>query len=85
MGILVIGVGLTDIAAQAVDGDVHLGELDRFQRLFLTIDEEARVFSRSLAFLNELGRLNKHAAGTAGRIKDRTLMGFDDLHHEPDN
>ena len=30
----VVGVGLLHVTAQAVDGQVHLGELDGFQRLF---------------------------------------------------
>ena len=30
-------------------------------------------------------RLDEHAARAAGRIKDRSVEGLDDLHHEADN
>ena len=42
MWIVVIGVGLLDFAAQTVHREVHLGEVDGFQRLFLSVDENAR-------------------------------------------
>ena len=40
MRVLVVGVGLADLAAEAVDGEVHLGEPDGLVDSFLAVDRE---------------------------------------------
>ena len=42
-GIVVVCVGLLDFAAQTVHRQVHLGEIDGLQRLFLPVNENAAV------------------------------------------
>ena len=44
VGLLVVAVGLLDVAAQAVDREIHLGEFDGLEGLFLTVDEETGIF-----------------------------------------
>ena len=84
MRVLIIGVGLLDIAAQAIDRQVHLGEVDGFLGLFLPIDEDAAVPAfQVLAMLpDELRRLHEHAAGAARGIEHLAAMRLDDLDHE---
>ena len=85
-----VGVGLYHAAMQAVDGQVHLGQLDGFQRLFLAVDVNA-VFRLGLGQYvlpvsgDEFGGLYKHAARAAGRVEHLAAVGLDDFHHEFDH
>ncbi len=82
--VFVVGVGLLDFAAQAVDREVHLGELDGILGFFLAADIHAAV--RAFQFLavrfDELGGLHEHAAGAAGGIEHLAAVRFDDLDHQ---
>ena len=49
--VLVIGDALLDLAAQAVDREVHARQLDGFTFLFLAGDKHAGVFAAGFIFL----------------------------------
>ncbi len=82
--VFVVGVGLLDFAAQTVDREVHLGEVDGVARFFLAADVHAafRAFQLFAVFRDELGRLHEHAAGTAGGIEHLAAVRLDDLDHQ---
>ena len=85
--VVVVGVGLLDGAAEAVHREVHLGEVDGFEGLFLSADEDVVVAGLEVAAVlgDELGGLDKHAAGAAGRVEDAAAVGLDNLDHEADD
>ena len=87
MRIFVVGVGLFDFAAQTIHREIHLGEVDGLESLFLPINEHAAVaVLQFLAMLlNELRRLHEHAARTARGIEHLAAVRLDDLHHEADD
>jgi hypothetical protein len=61
VGVFVVGDGLLNVAFQAVDGQIHLGEADRGGVLLQTPEREllGRVF---MLPLDEAGALYEHAA-----------------------
>ena len=63
-GIVVVGVGLLDFAAQAVHREVHLGEVDCLQRLLLSVNINAAVgvLEFLAVLLDEVRGLHEHAA-----------------------
>mmetsp|Transcript_44311 Transcript_44311/g.78311 ORF Transcript_44311/g.78311 Transcript_44311/m.78311 type:complete len:886 (+) Transcript_44311:1866-4523(+) len=85
-GVFVVGVGLLDLAAQVVHGEVHLGELHRLQRLLGAANEHVEV-SRlvGLVLQDEVGRLHEHAAGAAGGVEHLAAVGLDDFGHQLDD
>ena len=50
----------------------------------MALDWIGRATARPYMLAHELGRLHKHAARTAGRVEDVTVVGFDDLHDQLD-
>ena len=85
VSVLVIGVGLLDIAAQTIDGNVHFGKFDSFERFFLPVNKEARILAGRFTRFDKLCGLHEHAARAAGGIKDSAVVRFDYLHHQADH
>ena len=84
MQIFIVGIALADVAGQAVDGQVHLAQPDRFGHLLLAVDGELGA-GVLLVLRDETGALDEHAAGAAGRVEDAALEGFDDADDELDD
>ena len=84
MHVLVVGVGLADVAFETVDGEVHAAKGNGGANFLLTVDGE---FGRwiLLVRLDESGTLHEHAAGTGGWIKHAPVEGLDDLDDESDD
>ena len=82
--IFVVRVGLDDLATEAVDGQVHLGEADRLFHPLLAEDRDVarRVL---LVLLYEAGRLHEHAARSAGGVEDTSLERLDDVDDQLDD
>ena len=80
--VLVVGIAFPDVAAEAVNSEVHVGEPDGVTGLLLAVDRQllARV---AAVTLDEVGRLHEHAAGAARGVVDLAVEGFEDLHDEP--
>ena len=78
------GVGLADVAFQSVHSKVHLSEADGGCSFLLS--EKGDAVAGVLAEpLDEMTRLDEHAAGTAGGIEDEAvvrLYDVDDRLHE---
>jgi len=84
MDVFVVGVGLANIAGQAVYCQVHTAEAHGLGGLLLPIDGDF-VGGVLLVVLHEAGALHKHAARTAGGVEDAPVKGFDDLDDQFDN
>ena len=85
VGVFVIGICLSDIATQAVDCQVHLGQLDRFQCLLLAVHVKGIGRVGFLGFsvrFHKRGRLDKHAARATSGVEDGALMRLNDLDHQ---
>ena len=82
MEVLVVGVAFSDITAEAVDAEVHIGEADGVAGLLLTVDRQLLAGVAAVT-LHEVGRLREHAAGAARGVVDLAVEGFEDLHDEP--
>src|SRR2546429_126771 len=68
MHIFVKRVRLADVTFQPVDGEVHLREADRGLRLLLA-KERNPVGSVEAKMLDEMARLDEHAARAARRVE----------------
>ena len=82
--ILVVGVRRDDLPAEAVDGQVHLGEPDRLLDPLLAEDRDLRG-RVLLVLLHEPGRLDEHAARPAGGVEDAALERLDDVDDQLDD
>ena len=80
--ILVVTVGLLDIAFKRMDGKVHLAEPDRFDDAFNAVNADVSGVAIFLVVANERCTLDKHTTGSAGRIKDASVKGLDNLNDE---
>jgi len=63
----------------SVNRKVHLSERDSSSRRLLTIDPKPPACVL-LMFRNEVGRLNEHTTGAAGRVIDPSVERFQNLH-----
>jgi hypothetical protein len=81
--VFVVGVALLDFAAQAVHGQIEPGEAGGVGDTLLAVDGDVGggVFA---VFFQKVGRLDEHAAGTAGGIEDAAVVGFEDFDDQPD-
>ncbi len=79
--LLVIGIGLADRAAEAMNGEVHAREPLRLSDL-LDAEDRQLPFRRVLMRAHEVGGLNEHAARAAGGVEDAAVIGLDDLDDE---
>ena len=84
VGVLVVAVGQADVAREAVEGEVHLGQRDRDFLLLLAVDGQL-AGGRLVVALDELGALDEHAARPAGRVVDPAVERLDDLDDQPDD
>ncbi len=75
------GVAQLDLARDAVDGQVHLG--DSPCRLVVLLPEDGDLTGPAPVGLHELGRLNKEAAGPTGGIQDPALERLEHLDQQP--
>ncbi len=74
--VFVVGDGLLDVAFQAVDGQIHLGQADG-GGVFLQA-AEGEFFRGAVAVLfDDAGALHEHAAGAAGRVEHGAALGVD--------
>ena len=82
MEVFVVGVAFADVAAEAVNGEVHLGEIDGVAGLLLAVDRQ--LFAGVVAVaLHEMRRLHEHAARAARRVVDLAVERLEDLDNEP--
>ena len=84
MEVLVISVAFFDVAAEAVDCEVHLCEPDGVASLLLAVDRQFLAGVVTVAF-DEVGGLDEHPARAAGGVVDFPVEGFEDLDDEPDD
>ena len=82
--VLVVGVAFSDVAAEAVDGEVHLGEPDSVAGLLLAVDRQFLAGVLTVAF-DEVGGLDEHPACATSGVVDFAVEGFEDLDDEPDD
>ena len=94
MAVVVEGVAVGDLAVNAADGEVHLGEPPGRVVRLLTVDRDVGFLSLwGLAAVavpvgmrvDELDRLHEHARGAAAGIVDATAIGLDHLDQELDH
>ena len=83
MDVFVIGVALSDVAGQAVDGQVHAAQAHGLGDLLLAEDADFGV-GVAPAALDELAALHEHAAGAVSGVQQAAVEGADHLDDEPD-
>ena len=83
MGVFVVGDGLLDVALQAVDGEVHLGQADG-GGVLLQAEEGEPVHRVFMAALDEAGALDEHAARAAGRVEHDAALRREHVGDERD-
>ena len=81
--VFVVGYGLLDVALQAVDGQVHLGQADGGGVLFQAVEGEL-LGGVGVQALHEMRTLHEHAAGAAGRVEHDAACRFDDVGDQRD-
>ncbi len=82
--VFVVAVGQADVAGQAVQRQVHLGERDGALLLLGAVDRQLASGGLVVA-LDELGALDEHAARPARGVVDLAVERFDDLDDQPDD
>lgn len=73
MRVFVVSDSPLDVAFQAVDGQVHLGEADRGGVLLQTPEGELLSWAFMLT-IDEAGVLYEHTARTAGRVSIASIF-----------
>ncbi len=76
--VVVKRIGLADVAFQAMHSEIHLRKADGGRRFLLTEEGDAMAGVLPEA-LDEMARLDEHAAGTAGGIEHDPVIGLDDI------
>ena len=82
--VLVVAVGLPDVAGEAVQGEVHLRQRDGVLGLLRAEDRELAGGGLVVA-LDELRALHEHAARATRGVEDAALERLQDLDDEPDD
>ena len=82
MRILVVTIGLLDIAFKPMDCEVHFAQSDSFGDAFNAVDADVSGVSIFLVGANERCALDEHAARAASRIKNTTVKRLDNLNDE---
>ena len=82
--VLVVAVGEADVAGQAVQREVHLGERDGALLLLHAVDGQL-AGGGLVVPIDELGALDEHAARSARGVVDPAVERFDDLDDQPDD
>ena len=88
VGVGVIGVGLYDLAADVVQQQVHLGQLHGVRLLLHAVAAELHLLGPVLIVPVHIpGRLDEHAAGTAGGVQELLVagLGVQHFHHVADD
>ena len=83
VAILVVGVALADVAAEAVHGQIHLAQPYRLAHFLLPVDADGAARAAFMA-RDEIRALHEHATGAVGRIVDAALIRFDHFHDQID-
>jgi len=76
VGVRVVSVGISDIALETVDREVHAGEADGGDSFFVAEEGDA-VGGILLLALDEVAALDEHAAGAAGGVEDDAVLRLD--------
>ena len=75
VGVQVLGEGViravAEVGLDAAEGEVHLGQPPGGVGELLAVDRD--VVALTAVSLHELGRLDEHATGAAGRVVDAAL------------
>ena len=81
--VFVVGDGLLDVAFQAVDGQVHLGQPNGGGVLLQTAEGEP-LGGALAVLLDDARTLHEHAAGAAGRVQHRAALGVEHVGDQRD-
>ena len=88
MGVLVVTIGLFDIAFEVMHRKVHLAQSESLSDAFDPVMANILLISIFLMVTDKLGTLDEHPTRTTGRIKDTSMKGledFDNKFHEGKN
>src|SRR5262249_29149995 len=81
--VLVVGHALPDVASESVDGEVHLAKPDGLSNFLLAVDRD--VCNTFLVVVYKRCRLDEHAARSARRVVDASVVRLDDFHDQLDD
>ena len=82
MQVFVVAVGLSDIAFEAVNGEVHLAQSDGLRDSLNAVNADLTV-PVLFVVVDKLGALDEHTPGAAGGVQDASLEGFDNFDNQP--
>ena len=90
MAVVVEGIAVGDLALDAADGEVHLGEPPRRVVRLLAVDGDVAARPAAVAVArgvraDELDRLDEHAGGAAAGVVDAAPVGLQHLDQELDD
>ncbi|MBT9156977.1 MAG: hypothetical protein DDT37_01980 [Firmicutes bacterium] len=74
-----------DLAVDAANGEVHLGEPPSSVVRLLAVDRDTRVAVAAGVRADELDRLHEHARGAAAGVVHAAAIGFEHLDQELDH
>ena len=81
--VFVVAVPLPDVAGKGVDGEVHQAQMPGFVHPLLAVDRNLYA-GIVLVSLDEVGTLDEHAARTARRVEDASVVRLDDFDDQLD-
>jgi hypothetical protein len=81
MRVIIVAVCLADVAREAMDCEAQPAQADRVGHLLDAEDADLPLWGLVVS-ADERGRVDEHPARSAGRVEDRAMVGFDNLHDQ---
>ena len=82
MWIIIVTVGLFDVAFESMHSQVHFAQPDRLSNTLNPVKADIPLISILLVVVNKFSTLDKHTAGATGGIKNTSMKGLEDLDNE---